>query len=102
MAIEPSNFIFHGHNDKVFAIAWNPACEADNPDSVSIASASRDNTVQVWNHATGEVRYTYRGHTSCLLCVAWSPDGQYIASGSTDGVVEVWEATSGNNIITYP
>ena len=94
MAIETSSFTYHGHSDKVFAVAWSP-------DGVSIASASRDNSVQIWNANTGEVTYTFYGHTSCLLSVAWSPDGKYIGSGSTDGIVQVWEATTGNNVVTY-
>src|SRR5713226_653065 len=61
-----SNTIYCGHSDNVFALSWNP-------DGVSLASGSRDTTVRVWNAATGEDSYIYRGHHSCVLSVAWNP-----------------------------
>ncbi len=96
-----SNTIYCGHSDNVFALSWNP-------DGVSLASGSRDTTVRVWNAATGEDSYIYRGHHSCVLSVAWNPvwgtgtlpggqvmtGGRYIASGDTEGIVHVWNAST--------
>src|SRR5437588_5164432 len=87
-------FQYRGHKDHVFALAWSP-------DSASIASASRDRTVHLWNVQTGQVHCIYRGHTSHLLSVAWSPDGNYIASGDTGGVVQVWEANTAKILLSY-
>ena len=94
MPIEIPIFMYHGHVDNVFAVAWSP-------DSASIASGSRDKTVSIWNALTGKVSCIYRGHSSYLLSVAWSPNGNYIASGDTSGVVQVWEANTGRNIVSY-
>src|SRR5207237_108071 len=55
----------------VLAVAWSP-------DSKRIASASTDDTVQVWDALDGKDVYTYRGHTEDVNTVAWSPDGQYL------------------------
>src|SRR5437763_10646656 len=78
-------FIYQGHSDHVFAVAWSH-------DATTIASGSRDKTVRVWNSTTGHNYCIYRGHATYLLSVAWSPDGKYIASGDADGFVHVWEA----------
>lgn len=87
-------YTYHGHSDVVFALTWSP-------DSIRIASASADKTVQVWNAADGGQVYVYRGHDDFVYAVAWSPDGRRIASGSSDGTVQVWDAVSGTRISTY-
>ena len=90
-----TTIIYRGHSDNVFTAAWSP-------DGKYIASGSRDQTVRVWNVATGEDHYIYRGHNKCVLSLAWSPgQGAYIASGDTGGIVQVWEAFTGSNIVSY-
>src|SRR5260370_17060027 len=87
-------FIYQGHSDHVFALAWSP-------NGSYLASGSRDKTIRVWKASTGEDCCCYYGHASCLLSLAWSPDGKYIASGDTDGIVHVWEAYTGRGVFTY-
>jgi WD40 repeat protein len=87
-------YTYHGHTNIVTGVAWSP-------DGKRIASASQDETVQVWDAATGGHVLTYRGHTSIVTAVAWSPNGAYIASGSQDGIVQVWDATTGAYMFTY-
>jgi WD40 repeat protein/tRNA A-37 threonylcarbamoyl transferase component Bud32 len=87
-------YIYHGHADQVFAVAWSP-------DGKRIASGSRDTTVQVWDVANGGHVYTYPGHTDSVLSVTWSPDGKRIASASWDKTVQVWNAIDGSNAYTY-
>jgi eukaryotic-like serine/threonine-protein kinase len=48
--------------------------------------------VQVWDALTGDIIFTYHGHTKGVEAVAWSPDGQRIASASNDDTVQVWQA----------
>jgi len=90
---------YRGHSGVVTSVAWSP-------DGKSIASAaspagSDDNTVQVWDAATGNLQLTYRGHSEYVTSVAWSPDGKSIASGSWDKTVLVWDAATGNLQLTY-
>ena len=40
-----------------------------------LASVSRDNTVMIWDAATGDKVSELKGHSSYLNSVAWSPKG---------------------------
>jgi eukaryotic-like serine/threonine-protein kinase len=51
------------------------------PDVLRIASGADDAAVHVWDAATGNTVFMYRGHAKGVEAVAWSPDGQRIASG---------------------
>ena len=80
-------YTYRGHaGNPVNAVAWSP-------DGTRIASGSGDNTVQVWDAATGGHVFTYRGHAgNPVNAVVWSPDGKRIASGGFDNTVQVWQA----------
>ncbi|GAB1540627.1 hypothetical protein NUACC21_32960 [Scytonema sp. NUACC21] len=62
------------------------------PDGKTIASASRDNTVKLWD-TTGRELKTLKGHTAEVLSVSFSPDGKTIASASSDNTVKLWDTT---------
>ena len=69
-------------------------------DGTRIASASVDETVKVWDAATGQVMLTLKGHTGAVSSVSFSPDGTRIASASEDKMVKVWDATTGQETLT--
>lgn len=79
---------FIGHTENVNQVAFTP-------DSAQLASASDDNTVKLWDVATGEESRSFFGHTSYVCCVAVSPDGQVLASGDISGQVKFWDIKSG-------
>ena len=66
-----------------------------------IVSGSADNTVRVWDMASGEpIGEPYSGHTSPVLAVAVGElEGHpVIVSGSFDHTVRVWDMASGEPI----
>jgi serine/threonine protein kinase len=92
-ATNPTLVLYRGHTDTVNALAWSP-------DSQSIASASADQTVQIWSAQTGNKAYT-RNENTPVHAVSWSPDGSYLISGGT-GEYVFWRASdaadAGNHV----
>ena len=80
--------ILRGHSGGVLSVSWSP-------DGKRLASASFDDTVKVWDVASGHETITLRGHTLAVQSVAWSPDGRRLASGGYDHVVKIWDARKG-------
>jgi tetratricopeptide (TPR) repeat protein len=62
---------------------------AFSPDGQTIATASDDQTVKLWNRQ-GEELQTLKGHSNWVNSVAFSPDGETIATASGDQTVKLW------------
>ena len=80
--------LLSGHASSVISVAFSP-------DRNTIASGSRDKTVQLWNAHTGKRLRTLNGHSDRVNSVSFSPDGNTIASGSSDQTVRIWNAWTG-------
>jgi WD40 repeat protein len=77
-----------GHRGQVRGVAFSP-------DGKTIASASADKTVKLWNVATHkEIIPPLQGHRDQVWGVAFSPDGKTIASASDDKTVKLWDAAT--------
>ena len=87
-------FTYHGHTDWVWSVAWSP-------DGKRIASASGDETAQVWDATSGDHLIRYTGHSDSVYSVSWSPAGRRIASASYDKTVQIWDPTFGDHFYTY-
>jgi WD40 repeat protein len=73
-----------GHTNWVMSVAFSP-------DGKTLASASVDQTIKLWDVATGKEQATLKGHTEVVFSVAFSPDGKRLASGSKDGTIKLWD-----------
>ncbi|MBX9259103.1 hypothetical protein H1Q63_35155 [Desmonostoc muscorum CCALA 125] len=71
-----------GHNNAVWSVAFSF-------DGQTIASASGDNTIKLWNR-DGSEQKTLQGHSGPVWSVVFSPDGQTIASASEDKTIKLW------------
>ena len=74
-----------GHEDGVSSVAWNPA-------GTRIVSGSQDDTLRIWDAATGTSLQTLEGHRDQVISVAWNPAGTRIVSGSEDNTLHIWES----------
>ncbi|BAZ28565.1 WD-40 repeat protein [Cylindrospermum sp. NIES-4074] len=80
-----------GHNNYVTSINFSP-------DGKTLASGSADNTIKIWNVATGQEIRTLKGHGKWVNTISFSPDGKTLASGSYDKTIKLWNVATGEEI----
>ena len=68
--------------------------------SDKVATGSFDKTCKLWNAQTGQCYFTYRGHTSEIVCLSFNPQSTIIATGSMDATSKLWDVQSGNELAT--
>jgi hypothetical protein len=73
VATGTSRLVLHGHEN---AVHWLTAA----PDGQTVATASWDRTVRLWQAKTGKLLATLSGHPEPVLGVAFAADGRLLAS----------------------
>ena len=62
-------------------------------DGDTLASASGDKTIKLWNPANGELLRSLSDHSAGVTAVTFSPRGHF-ASGSKDRTIKIWREKS--------
>src|ERR1700686_2288603 len=72
-----------GHTNMVWDVAVTP-------DGQRIVSASNDESVKVWDSASGAVLFTLTGHESFVCSLSVASNGSQLATGAMDGRIIIW------------
>lgn len=73
---------------------------AFSPEGQLLASGGSDQTIKLWDVATGRELRTLTGHSDDVESVAFSPDGRTLASGSNDETIKLWDVVTGRELRT--
>jgi WD40 repeat protein len=81
-----------GDKGKIYAMALSP-------DGRWLAvggwfSGTREETIRLYDFASGELKSLLKGHTDVVLSLAFSPDGKRLISGSFDNTAILWDVES--------
>ncbi|MBI5306753.1 MAG: WD40 repeat domain-containing protein [Planctomycetes bacterium] len=69
------------------------------PDSKTLASASDEKVIKIWDVTGGLELNRLAGHKDIIWSVVFSPDGKMLASGGDDRTVKLWDPMK-NKILT--
>src|SRR5207248_3347147 len=76
-----------GHQDWIWDMKFSP-------DGRTLATASKDATVKLWNVSAGAAPMTLH-HPQRVNGVAFSPDGSALATADDDTLVRIWNPETG-------
>lgn len=84
---------FDGHEDTIIGAHFSN-------DGKQLATASRDNTLILWDTVIGKQTFVFE-HERIVICCCFSHDGKYIVSGCQDKVCRVWSTKKGKELFAF-
>jgi hypothetical protein len=84
----------NGHQATVMALAWSA-------DGKTLATASHDRSVRLWDVNAGECLEVLTHHSAPVRAIAISPDGRSLASGGTDKSLVLRNLAAGTNRVFH-
>ena len=82
-----------GHSEEILGVAVTA-------DGQRAVSASKDQTLKVWDLESGEALRTLEGHSDVVRSVALTGNGRRAVSASNDFTLKVWDLGSGEELRT--
>jgi len=71
------------------------------PDGSRIALGSADNSIRIYEVATGREQLVIQQHADWVMSIAWSGDGAHLASASRDRTARVYDTANGDLESSY-
>lgn len=80
----PAKFTMEGHKDVITCVRFHPLYG-------SLATASEDAAIKLWDSETGQYERTLSGHQDAVQFLAFNKKGSILASCSADLSVKLWD-----------
>jgi hypothetical protein len=68
------------------------------PDGRTLVSVGNDNSVRLWDVATGKLQKTLEGHTGWVGSVVLTPDGTFAVTAGGDNSIRVWDIKAAKEV----
>jgi len=85
---------FDRHTDAVYTVTFSP-------DGSYALSGSGDQTIKLWEVASGRSLRSFEDHRDRVNTIALSPDGNYALSGGADQTMKLWQVMTGSCLRTF-
>jgi hypothetical protein len=87
---------FQGHTQPIRRLSVSP-------DGRRLLTAGLDNTIRLWDVATGKELRQWPGHSGeAVMSVAFLPDGRRALSAGRDKLIRLWDLEKDREIRSYP
>jgi WD40 repeat protein len=91
-AVFEKNLAFHKKAISAVAIS---------PNGKTLAAASEDKTISLWDLATGKYIGNLAGHTDRVPALVWHPSGKFLVSAGWDATARIWDAATLQPVILF-
>lgn len=91
---ESKPLLLRGHRDSIYALALSG-------DGRLLASGSYDQTILLWDVATGKQLRPLTGHNGAIFSLAFARGDKLLASASADRTIKLWNPATGERLDTF-